>query len=57
MIEKLLGHTRNQTTVRYAPLTEESVRESAAWTAAIIGAAILEHSQRHQFTLIPYSDL
>ena len=37
MIGKLLGHTRVQTTARYAHLAEESVRESAARIAASIG--------------------
>ena len=36
MIGKLLGHTRVQTTVRYAHLAEDSVRESAARIAASI---------------------
>ena len=41
MIGKLLGHTRVQTTARYAHLAEDSVRASAARIAASIGADIL----------------
>ncbi|MDE0006304.1 MAG: site-specific integrase [Rhodospirillaceae bacterium] len=41
MIGKLLGHTRVQTTARYAHLAEDSVRESAARIAAGIGEDIL----------------
>ena len=45
MIGKLLGHTRVQTTARYAHLAEESVRESAARIAASIGEDILSASR------------
>ena len=41
MIGKLLGHTRIQTTARYAHLAEDSVRASAARIAASIGAEIM----------------
>ena len=41
MIGKLLGHARIQTTARYAHLTEQSVRESAARISAGIGAELL----------------
>ena len=40
MIGKLLGHTRVQTTARYAHLAEDSVKESAARIAASIGEDI-----------------
>ena len=45
MIGKLLGHTRVQTTARYAHLAEESVRRSAARIAASIGDDILSASR------------
>ena len=45
MIGKLLGHTRVQTTARYAHLAEESVRESAAGIAASIGNDISSASR------------
>ena len=38
MIGKLLGHTKIQTTARYAHLARDTVRESAARVAASIGA-------------------
>ena len=38
MIGKLLGHSKIQTTARYAHLARESVKESAARVAASIGA-------------------
>ena len=38
MIGKLLGHTRMQTTARYAHLARDSIRESAVRVAASIGA-------------------
>ena len=38
MIGKLLGHTKIQTTARYAHLARDSVSESAARVAASIGA-------------------
>ena len=38
MIGKLLGHTKIQTTARYAHLARDSVRESAGRVAASIGA-------------------
>ena len=41
MIGKLLGHTKIQTTARYAHLARDSVKESAARVAASIGADIL----------------
>ena len=41
MIGKLLGHTKIQTTARYAHLARDSVHESAARVAASIGADIL----------------
>ena len=41
MIGKLLGHTRMQTTARYAHLARDSVRESAARVAASIGADLV----------------
>ena len=41
MIGKLLGHTRVQTTARYAHLAEDSVKASAARIAASIGEDIL----------------
>ena len=37
MIGKLLGHTKIQTTARYAHLARDSVKESAARVAASIG--------------------
>ena len=40
MIGKLLGHTRVQTTARYAHLAQDSVKESAARIAASIGEDI-----------------
>ncbi len=41
MIDKLLGHSKIQTTARYAHLARDSVKESAARVAASIGADIL----------------
>ncbi len=41
MIGKLLGHTKIQTTARYAHLARDSVKESAARVAASIGADLL----------------
>ena len=41
MIGKLLGHSKIQTTARYAHLARDSVKESAARVAASIGADIL----------------
>ena len=41
MIGKLLGHSKIQTTARYAPLARDAVKESAARVAASIGADIL----------------
>ena len=41
MIGKLLGHRRAQTTVRYAHLARESVREAAGRSAASIGKDVL----------------
>ena len=41
MIAKLLGHTKIQTTARYAHLARDSVRDSAARVAASIAADIL----------------
>ena len=41
MIGKLLGHSKIQTTARYAHLARDSVKESAALVAASIGADIL----------------
>ena len=38
MIGKLLGHSKIQTTARYAHLARDSVKESAARVAASIGA-------------------
>ena len=38
MIGKLLGHTKIQTTARYAHLARDSVKESAARVAASIGS-------------------
>ena len=38
VIGKLLGHNQVETTARYAHLTRDSVRESAARIAASIGA-------------------
>ena len=46
MIGKLLGHTRVQTTARYAHLAEESVRESAVRIAASIAEDILAAGRR-----------
>ena len=40
MIGKLLGHTKLQTTARYAHLARDSVRKSAARVAASIGADV-----------------
>ena len=40
MIGKLLGHTKMQTTARYAHLARDSIMESAARVAASIGADI-----------------
>ena len=40
-IGKLLGHSKIQTTARYAHLARDSVHESAARVAASIGADIL----------------
>ena len=40
-IGKLLGHSKIQTTARYAHLARDSVQESAARVAASIGADIL----------------
>lgn len=42
MIGKLLGHTRVQTTARYAHLAEDSVRESAARIASSIAEDIVQ---------------
>lgn len=52
MIGKLLGHTRIQTTARYAHLAEESVRASAGRIAASIGEDILA-SDRELRPLMP----
>ena len=41
MIGKLLGHSKIQTTARYAHLARNSVKESAARVAASIGADVL----------------
>ena len=41
MIAKLLGHTKIQTTARYAHLARDSVRESAARVAASIAADLV----------------
>ena len=41
MIGKLLGHSKIQTTARYAHLARDSVKESAARVAASIGADML----------------
>ena len=38
MIGKLLGHTKIQTTARYAHLARDSIKISAARVAASIGA-------------------
>ncbi len=46
MIGKLLGHTRVQTTAKYAHLAEDSVKESAQRTAASIGEDILGGSAK-----------
>ena len=46
VIGKLLGHTQVETTARYAHLTRDSVRESAARIAASIGADLLNDSVR-----------
>ena len=46
MIGKLLGHTKIQTTARYAHLARDSVKESAARVAASIGADILPSGSR-----------
>ena len=46
MIGKLLGHSKIQTTARYAHLARDSVKESAAWVAASIGADILARRLR-----------
>ena len=46
VIGKLLGHTQVETTARYAHLTRDSVRESAARIAASIGADLLKDSVR-----------
>ena len=40
MIGKLLGHTKLQTTARYAHLARDSIRKSAARVAASIGADV-----------------
>ena len=41
MIGKLLGHSKIQTTARYAHLARDSIRQSAARVAASIGGDIL----------------
>ena len=41
MIGKLLGHSKIQTTARYAHLARDSVKESAALVAASIAADIM----------------
>lgn len=46
MIGKLLGHTRVQTTAKYAHLAEDSVKESAQRIAASIGEDILGGSTK-----------
>ena len=46
VIGKLLGHAQVETTARYAHLTRDSVRESAARIAASIGADLLNDSVR-----------
>ena len=46
MIGKLLGHSKIQTTARYAHLARDSVKESAARVAAGIGADILPSGSR-----------
>ena len=46
MIGKLLGHSKIQTTARYAHLARDSVKESAARVAASIGADILPSGSR-----------
>ena len=62
MIGKLLGHSKIQTTARYAHLARASVKESAAWVAASIGADILarrlrDGCRRDSSTLRPDSDI
>ena len=62
MIGKLLGHSKIQTTARYAHLARASVKESAAWAAASIGADILarrlrDGCRRDSSTLRPDSDV
>ena len=44
MIGKLLGHTKIQTTARYAHLARDSVKESAARVAASIGADLADEA-------------
>ena len=46
MIGKLLGHTKIQTTARYAHLARDSIKLSAARVAASIGADILPAGAR-----------
>ena len=46
MIGKLLGHTKIQTTARYAHLARDSIKLSAAKVAASIGADILPAGAR-----------
>ena len=46
MIGKLLGHSRIQTTARYAHLARDSVKESAARVAASIGADLRAKAPR-----------
>ncbi len=45
MIGKLLGHTKVETTARYAHLSRESVRESAIRVSDSIAADILKGYQ------------
>jgi integrase len=40
MVGRLLGHTQLQTTLRYAHLADEPVRQAAVENAGFLGAAL-----------------
>ena len=51
MIGKLLGHTKIDTTSRYAHLAQDSIKASSARVADSIGADILDRKPREAATV------
>jgi hypothetical protein len=47
MVSKLLGHLHIQTTMRYAHLADDPVREAAAEVGAILGRSLTTKRQAH----------